>query len=302
MPIGYQTPNAAVGFASRSLLIPGGEIWLANVFGALLELTAEEQFVAFGDQTAEETAAQYAAMLDAVLCDHSAFYSARVLSVRPASHVAYWPLSERAVMPVWNYLDVAANGVLVNGTRGLPGIGDGNFAYQFNGTNSVLNFYSAAFASAFNGAAGTLALWFRFDPAAIFPPIATKSLLWLGSSFGNRVTLLVDTAGRLAFYYIAGNILKSVVSAVLTAGAWYLAMLTYDGVANQMRAFLQGAQVGATQVALGTWLGAPVSTMCAVGATSPTGPAWFPGSVAHLSVWNAALTPAEVASLYPVLY
>jgi hypothetical protein len=64
-----------------------------------------------------------------------------------------------------------------------------------------------------------------------------------------------------------------------------------------MIAYLNGAQTGATQTTLGTFVGAlgATTTNIAASSTVPANP--WAGFVAHVALGNRALTAAEVARL-----
>lgn len=73
--------------------------------------------------------------------------------------------------------------------------------------------------------------------------------------------------------------------------------MTVSKVANEMKAYVNGVQIGATQAVAGTWAGSLASTQVCWGAenTSPGTP--FTGYLAHMVTFARALTGAEVTTL-----
>ncbi|GAI14148.1 unnamed protein product, partial [marine sediment metagenome] len=75
-------------------------------------------------------------------------YDDKVLGMDP---IAYWPLSETSGLVANCLVNPAQNGVYTGVTLGQPGIGDGNTAPYFDGTNDYVDVLTAAFIAAYNG-------------------------------------------------------------------------------------------------------------------------------------------------------
>ena len=83
----------------------------------------------------------------------------------------------------------------------------------------------------------------------------------------------------------------------MTSTDWMHLGLTWSRVADQVKVFYNGAQSGATATGLNAWAGVVTNTQCLIGAASTAPTLVTSGTIAHVAVWNRALTPAEIAAL-----
>jgi len=86
-------------------------------------------------------------------------YWERVMATDP---IAYWPLWETSGTVARCLINPAQNGAYNSNVSGWPpgpGIGDGNTAPFFDGTNDYVNPFSVTFRGRFNGAEGTVMIW-----------------------------------------------------------------------------------------------------------------------------------------------
>ena len=93
-------------------------------------------------------------------------YWQHVRNVRRANLIAYWPLGETSGSIAADLSGNEQHGTYTGVTLAQPGIGDGRSAPFFDGANDFVNVLSPGLASAFNGAAGTIALWFHVNSPA----------------------------------------------------------------------------------------------------------------------------------------
>lgn len=227
-------------------------------------------------------------------------YMQRVLATDP---IAYWQQNERqgaiAYEMVTTRSNGARNGVYTGTTPGQPGIGDGNPVQFFDGANDFNDIYSASLNTAFDGQSVTVMVWFRVVNAGV----------WTDGTFRRAVTFRVNANNRLLIQktnlnntinlaYRANNVLEQVTINIFAGRTdWISAFLTADLAADEMRAYIDGVQVGATQVGLGTWAGNLDPVLVLVGAQSQAPAAVWDGFLAHPAVWDRALPPAEIADL-----
>ena len=236
--------------------------------------------------------------MGSLLLLNSRRYYRRVLATRP---IAYWPQWEGAGAVAYDLSGNARNGAYTGVDLGQVGIGDGRVCPWYDGANDYNNVYSAGLAGAFNGAEGSVMVWARVNAAAVWTDGAIRRALHLQADGTNRIYLArSSTNNQFDLVYIAGGTTKQVNMAGLSTVGWMCLALTWNlaaGVNGEMKAYAQGAQVGTTQTALGTWAGALAATLCCIGATSTTPTNVWQGWVAHACIWDRALAPAEVLSL-----
>src|SRR3990167_2761998 len=193
------------------------------------------------------------------------------------------------------------DGVLGTGaaapTMGAEGIGDGRTAFSLDGGDFV-NVYSSALAAAFDGAKGWLLKWVRITDAAVWADASIRLFVSLFVDANNWVRLSKGTvANQIRFRYEAGGTLEDVTDTSLAASTdWFLMGITWDKAADQVKAYLNGAQVGATQTGLGTWAG---SLSEGTLGSFHDGTSFHKGLLAHGAVGaGSVLTVAEILEVY----
>ena len=223
-------------------------------------------------------------------------YHRKVLSI-PGS-VAYWPLWDSSGTVAREILS-SYDGVYTNTpTLGAAGIGDGNNAVSFDGTNEFVNIYSAGLNGAFNGQEFTIGLWAKAAASTLWTDSAFHITCGIGVNGSNQILLYkVSANNTFRFYYAAGGTVKSV-DLIASPTTYQFYAITVSKSANQVKAYINGVQTGATQTGLGTWAGSLNSALCgiAVANTSTATQTWY-GSIAHTLIYNRALSATEIASL-----
>jgi hypothetical protein len=186
-------------------------------------------------------------------------------------------------------------------TLGQTGIGDDNTCPLFDGTNDFNNIYTATFIAAFSGAAGTVAGWAKVSAAGVWTDGSTNLIVSLRVDVNNRVLIFKDAGNNvLTYYYRAGGTAESIGKSSISETGWMHLALTWDKTADQVKAYYNGVQEGATQTGLGTWVGALGATTTVIGAQS-TGPAnTWSGNLAHWGVWTSALNADSILDLATV--
>jgi hypothetical protein len=185
-------------------------------------------------------------------------------------------------------------------TVGQTGIGDGRTAYSFDGGDYV-DVYTSDLAAAFDGAKGTILIWARITDATVWADAASHRFVRIIADASNAITMRKTTVNnQVGFNYVAGGTNKAVTDTSLAASTdWFLIGMTWDKPADEMKAYLQGAQVGATQTGLGTWAGTLDSTATVLGASTTVPAEGHKGLLAHAAVWaGRVLTVTEIAAIY----
>lgn len=216
---------------------------------------------------------------------------AQILALSP---IAYWPLDDTSGSVATDRSGNGRDGAYANVTLGQPGVGDGRTAAGFNGTSSTVNVQSASLAAAFNGAAGTLVLQAQVSAAGVWTDGANRRIIHIQADASNRIILFKETTNDLRWLYVAGGTSEQVVLAATPLGFFQMA-ITWDKAADQVKAYYNGAQTGATQTTLGTWVGA--LTAGNIGSASGGAASFWSGSIAGVALFDRALSAAQIAQL-----
>jgi hypothetical protein len=227
-------------------------------------------------------------------------YWKRIKYMRLASLVAYWRLNESEGSTAEDSSGNNFDGTVTGTGWGQAGIGDGSTAPLFNGTNAWINVYSTGLRDAFNPSAGTLFAWFRVSGVGVWSDGTTDYMVDFEADSDNRVILRKDSTSNKVFGgYKAGGTTKFVQDTITPDAGWHSLAVTWDTDADQVKVFLDGAQLGSTQTGLGTWAGNLASNGVTIGSLYGTAMYWD-GCLAHVALWDVALTPAEIAMLAEV--
>lgn len=225
--------------------------------------------------------------------DPSMAYTGKVKALSP---IAYWPLAEASGSTALDASGNGRDGAYTGVTLGASGIGDGRSAASFDGSTSRANVFSASLAAAFSGAAGTVCGWARMSGSGVWSDATNRYLFELNVNAQNRVSILRSTTnGVVTLAYRGGNVLKQLNTAAQSSLAFLHYALTWDTVADQVKAYLNGAQIGATQTTLTPFTGTPA--VAVIGAQTAVPAAVWSGTIAHVALWNTALSGAQIASL-----
>ena len=227
-------------------------------------------------------------------------YTDKVLAIQLGNLIGYWQLSESGGLTAIDVSGQANHGVYLNVTLGQSGIGDGNTAAGFNGTNSAADVFSSGLFSDFDPAEGTLAFWVRVSGSGVWTDGTQRMIgVFTGSSLDNYLAIVKTTTNnQLQFIYRANAVQQDVFSTV--AGgitAWFHVAMTWSSSADEVKCYINGIQVGTTQNGLDIWNAAFNGAL--LGAYSGPSQVWS-GNLAHSPLWSAPLAPAEIFELSSV--
>ena len=112
----------------------------------------------------------------------------------------------------------------------------------------------------------------------------------------NEIRLGVKDGGAndIRSRYEAATTVEVNVHTVSTT-AWFSLAMSWSAADDKVRYYLNGAPDGAAGTGLGVWAGNIGSALIGASTTGPLAP--WNGYIAHMVVWDRALTPAEVLSL-----
>jgi len=221
-------------------------------------------------------------------------YYQRVLNTRPDKLIGYWPMWEPSGATAYDLSKQGNNGAYSNVTLAQRGMGDGRTAASFNGTTSKNNLYSAALAADVSVTELTLMLWLKITPTVWADGVSRIPVHFGANTTTNYFRMLKgSTVNQFQFSYVAGGTSKNVTVGSFNPSNFFCAVMTVSVIANQMKAHINGAQVGTTMTGLGTWVGALASNLCLIGGQTTIPGLPFNGLAAHCALWSTPL-PADV--------
>lgn len=231
-------------------------------------------------------------------------YTQKVIGYGP---IAYWTQGDPLLPTAVEQIDSPAQDGTYSAagvTLGQQGIGDGLTSALYDGIAGHANIFSAALQAAFTPAQGTVFIWGMVTNAGVWTDAAQRRMFELAVANPNRVLIGRDGINnQLQFQYRAGGVISQVLYVTIAPVVFFSAAITWDvnaGPTGEVRAFYNGAQVGATVVGLGVWVGNLSATRTVIGAqmTAPT--LLWSGNLSDCAVWDRALLPGEVADLATV--
>ena len=221
-------------------------------------------------------------------------YMKKLLALRP---VGYWPLHAKTGTIAADLSGNGCDGTAVGVTWGAAGIGDGTTAPTFDGVNDYIQPDVAILQSVINGVTGTMVAWAY--PITI---LGDRIIVRLADGSGNDVVVRTSTAGYPFWEFRAGGTLTQIYRpSAVELEAWLHMAVTWDenaGANGEIRAFFNGTQYGTAQNYPATSWNATEMTRSMIGAYDNVGPIklWL-GRVAHVALWNRALSPSQIAAL-----
>ena len=222
-----------------------------------------------------------------------------ILDLNP---IAYWPL--------WDAEGTVSNEISGNFRNGTyssdvstwpvgSGCGDGYTAPQFDGANDYVDIFTPSFDAAFDGNQGTVLARSKVSGAGV----------WTDSNYREIVRILVDGSNYVILdktnvnnqvrgVYSAGGVIKAVLSTVLNGSLdWFSIAITWSATADEVILYINGSQVGSIQTGLGVWAGTPGANTTCIGAAGIPPSFIWDGYIAHVAIWDVALTADEIAKL-----
>lgn len=224
-------------------------------------------------------------------------YADKVLSHGPS---AYWPLWEAGGVIAACLVNAAQDGTYSSDVSGWPvgaGIGDGNTAPTFDGTNDFVDIYSATFNSALDRDVGTIHLWGFPDNWA---DANVKYFYDLRIDANNWLDTRKNGANQIRFTANCGGAFNSYIYAVPADERiiWLPIAMTWEwgGVNTEIKCYVNGSHKNTFNCA-GQLVGNLANNTAVIGAAStvPTDP--FSGYEAHVAVWDTVLAQDAITDL-----
>lgn len=227
-------------------------------------------------------------------------YPALVLATQSAHLLAYWRSNDLSGSTAADESGNGRTGAYVNA---VPAAGkafaDGSVAPNFDGATDYVNAYSASLAGAFNGQLGSMMVWLRVADAATWADSITRyAYVFAAPDAGSSYIFVSKPSSNNALvllYRAAGT--QHATSVASTSTDWIQAVITWSKAADQVKFYVNGAQVGSTATGLGTWSAALGATTTNLGSNTSGASAWK-GSLSNAAVWDVVLSASEIAALY----
>ena len=225
-------------------------------------------------------------------------YLQKLLAIDSANLIALWPLSETSGTNADDKSLEGNDGTYTGVTLAATTFKNGDPAPQFDGANDFLDIYSAGFNADFNPAEFTLALWVKFASLSVWTDSTARHLAILRADASNRIFMqrtAVDNTIDIS--YRAGGTINNV--SFTDAGGntdWFHLAVTVSATADELKAYYNFAQIGATQTTLDTWVGALNSTRTLLGAGTQGGSV-LDGYMAYAALWKTPLTAEQIAQM-----
>ena len=220
-------------------------------------------------------------------------YTNKIKALFGSSIIGYYRGAEASGTDALDESGFNYTGAYTGVTLGQPGIGDGLTCPLYDGANDFMQ-PPAGFRTALNGQLGSVLFW-----------IAATDWTVTGDAFNFQVDasnfircqLNAGVTDRIELSYNAGGTTKAVAEASgQTTTAFRHFALTWSLAADQMIAYRAGIQLGSTQTALGTFVGAFSATQTLIGARITTPTNIFNGRIEQFCVLNRVAMPDEVAA------
>lgn len=222
-------------------------------------------------------------------------YTDRIKALFGANLIAYWPMNELSGTTAIDVSGNGLNGAYTGVTLGQPGIGDGNTCPLFDGVGDYNDIYSAGLNAPFDGTEGALLIWVAILNAAVLSDGDYHIIAEIRTDVNNRIEIYSNNT-TITFSTTMGGIDKDIAGTLSAANTVLKPfIINWSDTGNALSAWIGGAQVGATQTGIGTWVGDLASGRCRIGAEA-TSLSWK-GYLAHALLLNRPMTTTEIASV-----
>ena len=213
--------------------------------------------------------------------------------------IGYWKLDELSGTTALNYgtLGAAGNGAYSGPTLAQVAAPGGGLAPSFDGVNDRVDIHTATLESEFTPLLYTLLIWFKITVGTWLDGL-DRPCIHIGVNTDNRTGLWKAAANNtITNSYRAGGTTDLVNSTDIINTSWHLTALTVSKAADELKAYIDGVQIGTTQGTLDTWVGAITTAYTHI--ANYDGSSYFgKGNFAHAAVFNKILTQPQLANIY----
>jgi hypothetical protein len=163
--------------------------------------------------------------------------------------------------------------------------------------------WSAAFQTAFNGLVGSVVFWARVFNVGVWTDAAYRYAFTIGVDGDNRVGLIKYNAADTLFYiYYANASFQNYTESPVTDTTWMHMAITWNDAAGADRyTFYRNAvAVDGPASPVGTWAGSIVDNDTVIGDRDETQLRPWYGWLSHFAVFDVELTQPQIADLMVV--
>ena len=229
-------------------------------------------------------------------------YAEKVLSYSP---IAYWQLNETSGTAAVCSVNAAQNGTYARNVTTMgtgTGIGDGNTAPDFDGTNDSVDIYSTTFRDAFDGVKGTVSIWAKVYHVNLWTDGLTKRVIEIRADAQNYIEIFRTPAASnsLRFAYEAGDERENQDEAGLSLITWMHLAITWAKSPEKFGAYLNGSLLLDNQD-VGVWAAVkPSETQTVIGAADNANQLAWHGWLSNFAVFDSDLGDTAIADLASV--
>lgn len=230
-----------------------------------------------------------------------ASFEKKIRNLFTGSILAFWPLTEGSGATAFdisgNGYNAAYTGVTLADATGPRS----KLVPFFDGANDYCTLYSTylrdAFAAAGMRQTGSLLLWVKAYNAGVWTDATNRNLFRFIFSSQN-IAIYKTTANNQISYYFAGSTASKSIYYAGSPTAWFQTGLTWSSVADELKAYYNGAQTGATTSGFGAISVAMSSAMLgAYGAASAVWNGWL----GYALMLTRVATATEMAKAYSLV-
>lgn len=225
-------------------------------------------------------------------------YQKKHLALAPNALFAYYPLND----PTGAYTKDAANGLwpgtyTANVPKNIASF-DGQVGPLFTGIASqYLTFYSAPLAAAFPYNEGSVSFAYRVATSTIWADAGTWQFFRVGTSSPTNFIFIGKTAANtLGYSYRSGTPVSTTTVISTNITGWNFVAMTWSSSLGEVKAYLNGIQVGATLTGAISWSGTPISAQYVIGSQTTTAVS-SRAQIKHFAIWNTPLSSNIIGAL-----
>jgi hypothetical protein len=231
-------------------------------------------------------------------------YADVLLDIGGADLLAYWQLNELAGSVADNATGLAArDGAYGAGAAAAldntPSI-NGDTAPYFDGDGvggDFVNIYTTSLRDTLDGGELTLSGAFKAPVAAFTDGTQRYAANFFVDNDNGFLFRKTTTNNQFEVIYEAATTVKTVQTTISAAEIWHHVALTVSATADEMKVYIDGVQVGATQTGLGVWAGTLLSTATTLGAANTSTNVPWLGWLGHWAIFSRALSDADVLAI-----
>jgi hypothetical protein len=191
-------------------------------------------------------------------------------------------------------------GLPVNGVvQQSPALGHLLYAYNYDGTNDLLNAQSVQLNAMFNPNEGTVIAWIRVSAVGIWTDGVIRTAFSMSADGSNIIQMRKQVANNTFLWgYTAGGTVKTTSKSNVSTTDIMMVALTWSKTADQVIPYFNGNREGSILTGLGTWTGNLATTGTVIGATSTVPASPWSGKINDVRLYSRALSAPEILREY----